>query len=232
MSNRRRRSLARHTSLLLLVASATSCGPRRLSVIGPVPDASGAARALEGATGLDRPVRIEFTWELNESGSRLRGIGVARVEPPYRARLDLFLDNREGVLTAALVDEDLRLPAGTRDDILPPVDLMWGTLGVFRPMDDAELVAGERLEGGAERLRYTQPDGTELHYETAEGTLRAVELVERGSVIQFVRVSGTGSTGYPDEATYRNIDAFRELRIRRTATLPSDPFDPQIWDPR
>jgi hypothetical protein len=232
MSNTCHSSLRRHAPLLLAVVLLASCGPRRLSVIGPVPDASGVARALEGATGLERPIRIEFTWELNESGSRLSGIGVARVEPPYRARLDLFLDNREGVLTAALVDEDLRLPAGTRDDILPPVDLMWGTLGVFRPMDDADLVAGERLEGGAERLRYVQPDGTELHYETAGGTLRAVELVEDGSVIQFVRVSEARSDSYPDEATYRNLDAFRELRMTRTATLPSEPFDPEIWDPR
>lgn len=232
MSETRTGPIRPYVLLLLGVALLASCGPRRLAVLGPVPDASGSARELAAATELERPVRIDFTWELNESGSRLSGVGVARVEPPYRARLDLFLDNREGVLTAALVDQELRLPPGTRDDILPPVDLMWGTLGIFRPMDESELVAGERLEGGAERLRYRQRDGTELHYEAAGGTLRAVELVEGGSVVQFVRVSGAQPQGYPDQATYRNLDAFRELKIIRTATRASEPFDPKIWDPR
>ena len=50
---------------------------------------------------------------------------MARIEPPSKARLDLFLDNGEGVLSAALVDDELRLPHGAPEDILPPVELMW-----------------------------------------------------------------------------------------------------------
>ena len=234
----RRRAILRHGALLRVAAalsvavSAVSCGPRRLSVIGPILDAAESARVLQRRTELVEPTRIDFSWQLNESGSRLSGVGVARVEPPYRARLDLFLDNGETVISAALVDGDLRLPYGSRDDILPPADLIWATLGVFRPIGEAQLIGGDRLEGGPERLRYEQTDGTELHYEIAAGTLRGVELLEGDDVVQWVRVTGSVDGRYPQEATYRNLAAFRELKIMRDSLKQVEPFDPRIWDPR
>ena len=220
------------TVTVLVSASVAACGPKRLAVIGPMPDAGAEARALERSTRLVEPVRIRFRWELNESGSRLDGIGVARVEPPYRARLDLFLDNFESVVSAALVDDELRLPYGSREDVLPPVDLMWGTLGVFRPLGGAELSGGDHLEGEAERLRYQQADGTELHYEVVAGALEAVELVEDGHVVQWVRVERAADGRYPAEATYRNLADFRELKITRDSLQRVESFDPEIWDPR
>jgi len=201
-------------------------------VIGPVADPSSTARATERDTGLREPLRIDFDWELSEQGAPLSGVGVARVEPPYRARLDLFLENREPILSAALVEDDLRLPYGAREDILPPPDLLWSALGVFRPVSGADLIAGEALEDGAERLRYRQADGTELHYEVVAGALRRVDLVDDGSVLQWVRLERSEGARYPDEAVYRNLVDFRELKITRTALTPSDPFDPDIWDPR
>ncbi len=210
----------------------TACGPRRAVVIGPVGDPATSAESLERGTALQEPIRIDFDWQLNEAGARMRGRGVARIEPPYRARLDLFLDNGEGVVTAALVGDDLRLPYGSRDDVLPPVDLMWGTLGVFRPVAGGTLVGGERLEGEGERLRYRQADGTELHYETRHGRLEGVELLEGDDVVQFVRLERPTGARYPDRATYRNLQEFRELKIERTGLRPSEPFDPEIWDPR
>ena len=151
------------------ISTAAGCGPQRLSVVGPLGDPAATARSLRSGTGLEEPVRIDFRWRLNESGSRVSGVGVARIEPPHRARLDLFLDNDESVTAAALVDDELRLPPGAPDDILPPVQLLWGTLGVFRPTDDARLVGGDRLQGSAERLRYTYDDGTQLHYQVEDG---------------------------------------------------------------
>lgn len=218
--------------VLSVTLLAAACGPKRPAVIGPVANASTSASGLERGTRLEEPIRIDFTWELNEAGSRLKGRGVARAEPPYRARLDLFLDDGESVISAALVGDELRLPYGSREDILPPVDLMWGTLGVFRPVPDARLMAGERLEDGAERLRYRQMDGSELHYETAGGALRSVELLDGTTLVQWVRVAGAGSTRYPEVATYRNLTAFRELKITRTALRAAEAFDPDIWDPR
>jgi hypothetical protein len=196
-----------------------------------VGDPESAALQLRDETGLESPLRIVFDWELNDAGQRVEGRGVARVEPPYRARLDLFLDNGETVISAALVDGELRLPPGSPDDILPPPDLMWGALGVFRPVGDARLVGADRLEGEAMRLRYQHEDGSEVHYRVVDGTLRVLELVERGRVVQRVDVAPERAERYPVEATYRNLTAFRELKLVRQSLSVVGAFDPEIWDP-
>jgi hypothetical protein len=210
----------------------SACAAGRPAVVGPVPEPGGVASGLERATVLQEPARVDFRWELNEEGSRVRGVGVARVEPPYRARLDLFLEGGETVTSAAVVDGELRLPPGAPDDVLPPVDLMWVTLGVFRPLEGAELVGADRLDNDAERLRYRYDDGRELDYETTDGRLRMVELLEGRSVVQWVRVSQEPDERFPTSVTYRNLQDFRELVMERTAWRPSDAFDPAIWDPR
>jgi hypothetical protein len=214
-----------------LIGAVGGCRPREPAVIGPVGDAETAAVQLRDETGLEDPLRIVFDWALNDQGQRVQGSGVARVEPPYRARLDLFLDNGETVISAALVDGDLRLPAGSPDDILPPPDLMWGVLGVFRPVGDARLIGADRLEGEAIRLRYQHDDGREVHYRVMDGALRVLELVEGGHVVQRVDVAAERVERYPVEATYRNLAEFRELRLVRQSLSVVDAFDPEIWDP-
>jgi hypothetical protein len=210
----------------------STCGPRRLAVVAPVPDASGTARELRDRTSLEEPLQIFFAWNLNEAGRRLNGRGVARVEPPYKARLDLFLHNGETVVRAALVEGELRLPEGAPDDILPPPDLMWGVLGVFRPPIGTELLGAERLEGSGTRLRYAYPDGTELHYEVVEGSVRTLEMLDRGRVVQRVRLEPEADDRYPTEAVYRNMADFRELTLERDSLLVASGFDEEIWDPR
>ena len=215
------------TAVLILGA----CGGQRPAVIGPVNDAEALAVQLQYETSLETPLRIVFDWHLNEAGQRVEGRGVARIEPPYRARLDLFLDNGETVISAALVEGELRLPVGSPTEILPPPDLMWGTLGVFRPHQGTRLLGGDRLEGEARRLRYTYDDGTELHYHVTDKLLKSLEIVEGESVVQRVLVDLDGDGGYPVEATYRNLADFRELRLVRESLEIVTPYDPDIWDP-
>lgn len=217
---------------LAALLSAAACGPQRLSVVGPLGDPAATAQSLRSDTELEEPVRIDFRWRLNEAGSRVTGVGVARIEPPNRARLDLFLDNDESVTAAALVDDELRLPPGAPDDILPPVQLMWGTLGVFRPTDDARLVGGDRLQGSAERLRYAYGNGTELHYQIEGGEVRRLDLIRDGSVVEWMTVEHDAAERWPASVVYRNLTDFRELEITRTSVTPTESFDPAIWDPR
>jgi hypothetical protein len=218
-------------ALPLVVASfAAACGPRSLAVIGPAGDPEGAAVQLRDQTGLENPLRIVFEWHLNDGGQRVEGRGVARVEPPYKARLDLFLDNGETVVSATLVDGELRLPPGSPDDILPPPDLMWGALGIFRPQGDARLLGGDRLEGEALRLRYGYGDGREIHYSMIDGVLSSLELLDNGRVVQRVDVAPERVARYPVEATYRNLSEFRELRLVRESLDVVDAFDPAIWN--
>lgn len=220
------------TASLTAVALVVACHPPRPAVIAPIPDAEGAARALQDDTDLTEPLQIVFSWQLNDGGQRVRGRGVARVEPPYRARLDLFLDNGETVISAALVDQELRLPPGAPEDILPPPDLMWGALGVFRPQEGTRLVSGDRLEGQGVRLTYAYDGGTRLQYEAVDGVLRSLELLDGSYVVQRVDVSAEREDGYPTEATYRNLADFRELKLERESLQKHDPFEPSIWDPR
>jgi hypothetical protein len=217
---------------LAALLACVACGPRRLAVIGPVADPEGAAAELRDRTRLDEPLRIVFAWHLNEGGQRVNGRGVARVEPPYKARLDLFLHNLETVTSAGLVDDDLRLLPGAPDDILPPPDLMWGVLGIFRPPANTRLLDADELEGDAMRLRYGYDDGRELHYEVVTGSLRTLELLDRGRVVERVRLEGGAGDRYPVEATYRNMTNFRELTLERESLQAVEPFDPEIWDPR
>ena len=210
----------------------SACGGGRPAAVAPLSAPRPVASDLREASALAAPARIDFEWQLNEAGSRVRGVGVARVEPPYRARLDLFLDNGETVIAAAVVDDELRLPPGAPDDVLPPIELMWGTLGVFRPMAGATLLGGDQLDNGAERLRYGSDDGRELHYEVAEAALAAIEVVEGASLVEWVRLDHADSDEFPASATYRNLVDFRELQIVRVEVSAVESFDPMIWDPR
>jgi len=230
--SRRARSLAARGRWALALVALAACGPRRPAVIAPIVDADGTAARIQSESGLDEPLQIVFSWQLNEGGQRVQGRGVARVEPPYKARLDLFLNNGETVISAAMVDGDLRLPDGAPADILPPPDLMWGALGVFRPQAETRLLGADLLEGDATRLRYAYDDGTELHYEVAHGSVRTLEVVDRGRVVQRVQLEPEAGDRYPAEATYRNMADFRELKLERESLRVVGPFDPKIWDPR
>ena len=224
---------ARAAGILLLVSAATSCAANRLEVLGPMERPREVAGDAREETRLVGPTRVDFRWRLNEAGDRVQGVGVARVEPPYRARLDLFLDNGESVISAALVDDDLRLPPGAPADVLPPVDLMWGTLGVFRPVEGARLLGGDRLAEGSRRLRYAYPDGQEVRFQlSSSDALEALEVLDGASVVEWVRLVPAEDGRYPVSATYRDLVDFRELELERTGIRSVDGFDPGIWDPR
>ena len=225
----------KNTMRALLVAAACAvlgaCAPPPPAVVAPAPDAEQLALTLEDRTALTGPIRVVFAWQLNEAGVRVSGTGVARIEPPYKARLDLFMGNGETLARAALVDGDLRLPPGTPEGLLPPADLMWGVLGVFRPRLGIELLGAERMEGGALRLRYRYPDSDELHYNVMDGEVRSLELLDGGDVVQRVDLRGEGGASVPQEATYRNLAAFRELKLTRERVERVEAYPPDIWDP-
>jgi len=218
-------------SALILAAALllSSCAQRRIVVVAPAVDPEQLALALEDHTGIERPIRVVFGWQLNEGGVRVSGRGVARVEPPYRARLDLFLGNGETVVRAALVDGELRLPPGAPDNILPPADLMWGVLGVFKPEQGISLVGADRLEGGDLQLRYRYEAGRELHYRVHEGRIGRMEILDGGHVVERVELEMAGQDRYPVNATYRNMAAFRELKMSRESVEAVEPFAPDIW---
>lgn len=198
---------------------------------GPDADVGAEALAAEERTRPGRPTRLVFRWRAREPGFRGSGMGMARIEPPYRARLDLFLDNGEAAAIAALVGDELRIPRSLPTELVPPAPLLWAALGVFRPGTGAEMLQGT-IERGTMDVRYRLAGGGEVRFRLRDGALVDAELLESGSAVQRVFVSGTDRHAvYPAEATYRNLSDYRELELALEAVEHVDPFPSDIWTP-
>jgi hypothetical protein len=219
----------RHPAVVLMGIVISSCASSSLPVLAPTVDAARVALRLESATRVEGPARILFSWSLSDRDARFQGRGVARVEPPFKARIDLFSGNGETIARAALVDDDLRLPRGTPDGIIPPAELLWGTLGVFRPGAETTLLGAENLGEGRVRLRYQRPDGLVVRYTVRGDGVEEVERIRQGQTVERVTLEQEPADHYPTEATYRNLAAFRELRMSRDSAAPVEPYPPDIW---
>jgi hypothetical protein len=181
-------------------------------------------------TTLDGPTRIFFDWSLTEEGVRVRGRGVARVQPPDRARLDLFLSNGEAAAGAILVGDELALPVSLPDDILPPAELLWGTVGTLRLGSGARVVGGDVLEGGGMRLVARLADDQGVRFEVIGGRVRRIEQTTEGGAVVKTLVTRHDTAGaVPLEATYRDLTAFRELILQRDRMESVDGFPDDIW---
>ena len=161
------------------------------------------------------------------------GAGVARAQDPYRARLDLFLGSGETIARATLIDSDLTLPAGVPDEIeaiIPPSNLLWAALGVFHPGAGATLVGARRSATGLE-LRYDLTDGRQLRYVIEGDRVRLVQLLEGGSAVHEISLTPTEGQRYPSEATYRNLEQFRQLTFVTRSVENVDSFPADLWRP-
>ena len=223
------RSHARHLTVVIMGIAISSCASSPLPASTPAVDAARVALRLEVATRVKRPARILFSWSLSDRDARFQGRGVARVEPPFKARLDLFSGSGETIARAALVDDDLRLPRGAPDGIIPPAELLWGTLGVFRPGSETTLLGAENLGDGRVRLSYQRPDGLVVRYTLKGDGVEEVERIRQGQTVERVTLEQERVDQYPEEATYRNLAAFRELRLSRDSAVPVEPYPPDIW---
>jgi len=215
---------------LPLAALAAACAAPPPPPPPPTIDAQGLALRLEARGQLQEPTRIFFEWSLSDRDARFRGRGVARLEPPYKARLDLFLANGETAVRAALVGDELQLPPGAPEGLIPPAELLWGTLGVFKPSAQARLRGAEALSDGRTALHYARPDGIEVRYVVGAGGVQEVERLRDGSVVEALALGTPDDSRYPSEATYRNLAAFRELRLTRQGVEQVESYPPDIWE--
>jgi hypothetical protein len=209
-----------------------SVGCATASLPGTSVEPAPVIRMAERGNALERASHIEFEWSLEEPSIRTRGRGVARLEPPYRARLDLFTGSGETVATAALVGSEMRLPPGA-PDMMPPPALFWASLGVFHPGEEATLIGSEREgegDGEVHHLRYRLPGDVELRYLLREGRIGGAELVRNGRTVESVSLrQATGE--FPGEATYRDLTAYRELKVTLESVEYVEGFPSRIWRP-
>lgn len=213
---------------LFLVA----CGPPRVATRPLTTPAPAVETELRSATEPTEGLVLTFGWRFSERGSTVEGRGVARLEPPDRVRLDLFTENGETAARAALVGSDLRAPPDMDDRLVPPPPLLWASLGIFHPGADAELLGGEDLVDGPSRLRYRTAVGDEARFLYRDTRLLGAELADGGYVIERVDLEWGGWDDVPATALYRDVRAFRELRVVLESREPEDSFDPDIWLPQ
>lgn len=228
----RRRYVRRALGLGALTAYAlagSGCAPAGAPREPGTVDAALAEEARE-ATRPRHRVQVVFDWTMRDRDVRLSGQGVARIDPDGRARLDLFGPRGETYLAAALVGQDLRLPAAGLADVLPPPALLWSAIGVVEPVAEATLVEASRngrtvtlgYALGRERWRYRLEDGRLVH----------VQWERPGEGRRTVELKGSAAFELPGEALYRDHIAFRELELKLKQADEVDAFPIDIWDPR
>jgi hypothetical protein len=224
----------RGAGLATFVGLAGCAGSLPEPVGTPVADPSALAAEMIQSTTPVRPQRITFAWSLNEAGSRVTGRGVVRSEAPDRIRLDLFGPRNESYLSAALVEDEYRLPTGVSIPVaLPSPAILWGGLGTIRPPAGAQLIAGAQSDTSA-TVRYRAEDGTLYQYDVStragRSMLRNVERSGSGGRLESVRLTRDPS-GRITKADYRNWSAFRDLTLEIDAITDSDPFPQSTWQP-
>ncbi|MEK9501296.1 hypothetical protein [Gaopeijia maritima] len=214
---------------LSAVLGVAACGPGRVVVLEPPVNAQEVVSRLEARERLAVPLRVVFDWEMSEQGVRVDGRGSARMEPPFKARLDLFLGNNEPAGSASAIDDDLRIPTELPPQVLPPANLLWSALGVFKPGLGTALLGAERVDGGV-HLSYGLPGGETAVYRLVDGRIVRVEVMREGSVVQRLTLQ-RDDLQVPVEATYRDLVEVRELKLVRESVAQTEPFPPDIWTP-
>lgn len=220
-----------HTALGLSLL--TGCGGASSAPSVPIPQADAlgmALRALE-VTRPENPIRILFDWRVKEADLRFNGRGLARVEPPYRVRLDLFTPGGETLFQAALVEGILRIPPWAPRELAPPPALLWAALGIFRPDPDLGLLKGREGGEGGVILLYGGDDDVELRFRLKDGSLTRAELYRKGHLAEEVDLSLDTSTGEVVETVYRNHALFLELTFSLESSENVTTFSPDIWYP-
>jgi hypothetical protein len=200
----------------------------------PAADPAAMAAELQPLTIPSSPLQINFSWSLDEGGSRVSGRGVVRAEAPDRARLDLFGPRGETYLMAALVDGQYRLPpAASANVALPSASLLWSAFGVLEPPTGAELTSATTAAESSE-LRYRTPQGEVFAYTFDSGagqpSLSRLERAGGRGIIETVTLE-RDETGGISRTRYRNWAEYRDLTIDIETVRETNPFPTEIWRP-
>lgn len=192
---------------VLAVGHACASAPRPGA---PLEQPGAEAERRRAATGVAVPYDVRFRWEYGDEGGRLRGDGLARVNPPDSFRLDLFTTG-EGSMSVALVDDSLQTRGRIEDVELPAPPFLYAMAGLFRPGGDGRLVAGRRMSDGA-TLEYEVAGGARRVFRFEGGRLAGVEERSDGGTRHRIRISWEGEAAWPRAAEYRDLETPRRVQ--------------------
>ncbi len=181
-----------------------------------------------------RPQMLQFTWSYKDETFEASGDGVVRAMAPDHARLDFFLRNGMAGGYAILIGDSLIVPGiDLVRRFLPPVPLLWATLGrltVPATPDTVARIEGTLLRadlGALGRGDASKADGRAWRVTFAGTSLTRVDRVENRKVVEWI-TRERGSTS-PWELRYVHERANRSLRITVTDTTTVEGFDDAIW---
>ncbi len=224
-----RRTPARACAALIAVSCVACASSGDFAAGGPAPL---IAQRLVEATAITGPLHVTFDWSLREREARYNGAGAARVQPPYRGRLDLFGPRGEAYLVAAIDHGRMQLPPGAEGDALPPPALLWAALGVLYPPEGAELTGTSTSAGGVAdqetQLEYRRGD-ERWRFRLVGDMLRSAEWQNGSDGRRTVELEGTVSPGLPQRARYRDWIAFRELELNIRTAEPTEAFSDDVF---
>lgn len=221
-ARRARRNACAVLALLSLIGCASAAPEPDRRVIQP-----GVEERVVAETAPARSRRTVFDWTFRDRDARFTGKGVARTEPAYRGRLDLFGPRGEGYLQAVLIGDSLRLPSGVAAAPLPPPALLWSTLGVVRPPRGVELV---HATAGDDRTELVYSAGDERwRYVLSGGRLQLAEHDRPKLGRETVELEYKEGLAVPARSVYRDWAAFRELVLTVDEVNDVDTFPPETW---
>jgi hypothetical protein len=179
-------------------------------------------------------MQLRFTWSYRDDTFEAAGDGIVRTQAPDRARLDFFLRNGAAGGYAILIGDSLDVPGiDLVRRFLPPVPLLWATLGRVVVPSAIDTLARQRgdtlgvdigvLGGGdASRAR-----GRVWRVAFVGRDVVRAERIEESKVHEWVS-RGRGREGQWI-LEYAQERARRSLRIAVTDTTLVESFDASIW---
>lgn len=208
---RRSRRLAGVCAVALLV---TACPPRARPLVGvPAPVALPRAELPPGRQ------RLDFRWEYQDGDLLARGDGVARLASPDSVRIDFFLDGGMGGGYAVLIGDQLFAPGGDQvRRFLPPIPLLWASLGRLAVPPSADTVA--RVDAGVLRADIGRDPTWRASFDGPR--LTRLERIDGGRVVEWV-------TRASDRVDYFHTTSRRTLSLTKLRVQPAADFDETIW---
>lgn len=218
---------------MILAATAAACRPQLPDPV-PISDAGALASRLRELGTPDQPKLIEFQWRYRGREGRFSGDGAVRVNPPDSVRLDLLGPGWSGVQSAVMLGADVYY-IGEQRIQLPPPTFIWTMIGAFRPPVGVQAEGSQRGERTELAYRLSERGTIAFHFDR-EGRLIEAQLKIDGDVVQEIRLEpgdagdGPGKYRWPNEARFRDLGEFHEVRIKVVQIREHEPFEKRIFD--